>query len=77
MEDLKERYYDVSKKLLQVRGVENHPILNFNYNADYDRKRKYELEKYLLRSSKANESEKYILSQIKEIDQKIKKEEKE
>ena len=31
-------------------------------------KRKYELEKYLLRSSKANESEKYILSQIKEID---------
>ena len=68
MEDLKERYYDVSKKLLQVRGVENHPILNFNYNADYDRKRKYELEKYLLRSSKANESEKYILSQIKEID---------
>ena len=50
MEDLKARYYSVSKALLKGRGIENHPILNFEYNADYERRRKHELEKYFLRS---------------------------
>ena len=77
MEDLKARYYSVSKKLLQVRGVQNHPILNFEYNPDYDRRRKYELEKFLLRSRDQNEKEKLFLKNIKKIDQDIKKEEKE
>jgi len=49
IEDLKERYYNVSKVLLKARGVKNHPILSYHYNANYDRKRKYELEKYLRR----------------------------
>ena len=58
IEDLKDRYYKVSKELLIKRGEKNHPILNFNYNPNYDRKRKYELEKYLLRPVEHNEKEK-------------------
>ncbi len=67
MEDLKARYYNVSKQLLLARGVENHPILSFCYNPDYDRKRKHELEKYILRPHEYNIQEKKILDNIKEI----------
>ena len=68
IEDLKQRYYQVAQVLLKQRGVENHPILNFTYNANYDRKRKHELEKFLLRPPEYNDNEKKILEKIKVID---------
>lgn len=72
-EDLKERYYKVSKLLLRARGVKNHPILSYNYNANYDRKRKYELEKYLRRPISMVKKEKKIHEKIKQLDVQIKR----
>lgn len=48
-EDLKDRYYQVSKKLLEVRSESDHPLVGYEYNPTYEKYRKFQLEKYILR----------------------------
>ncbi len=48
VEDIKYRYYSVCKKLAQVRNLINSPFYNYIFDIDYEKKRKIELEKYLV-----------------------------
>jgi DNA methyltransferase 1-associated protein 1 len=77
VEDLKERYYTLSRLILELRGVTDHPILQLPYNAQYERKRKAQLEKYVLRTKEQDEEEKQLSEEARKLDARIKKEEKE
>lgn len=77
VEDIKERYYGVSRQLLELKGVQEHPMLTFPYNAAYERKRKAQLEKYILRTKEQDEEEKNLSEEARKLDARIKKEEKE
>ena len=77
VEDLKERYYSVSRQLLDAREVQEHAIISYPYNAAYERKRKAQLEKYILRTKEQDEEEKMLSEEARKLDARIKKEEKE
>lgn len=77
VEELKDRYYSCSKKLLEIREELEHPIVKKPYSYDYEVKRKYYLEKLYMRSKQQQEREKQIVDYIKKFDQKIKKLDKE
>lgn len=77
VEDLKDRYYSLSREILQLRGVSSHPILNLPYNANYEKKRKALLEKYFLRTKEQDEEEKALCEEARKLEIRIKKEEKE
>lgn len=77
VEDLKERYYTLSKLILQKRDIDSHPIISLPYNANYERKRKAQLEKYFLRTKEQDEEEKALCEEARKLDIRIKKEEKE
>lgn len=50
IEELKERFYSVTRKVLGVRGEKSHPLYNYKYDPEYEKIRKFELEKYLMRN---------------------------
>ncbi|KRW99501.1 hypothetical protein PPERSA_07986 [Pseudocohnilembus persalinus] len=77
MEDLKKRFYQVSKKMLEIRQEKQHPIYSYEYNAEQEKLRKAELEKYLIRNKDLNEQEKVLMEELKVLQNIIKKEEKE
>ena len=77
VEDLKERYYSLSRLVLELRGVTDHPILQLPYNVQYECKRKAQLEKYVLRTKEQDEEEKQLSEEARKLDARIKKEEKE
>ena len=77
IEEIKQRYYAVSKLILEKRGEFSHPIVKKPYNYQYEVRRKNNLEKLFLRSPEQHLQEKKILDEVKLLDQKIKKEEKE
>jgi DNA methyltransferase 1-associated protein 1 len=76
IEDLKERYYTVSRTLLEKQGLKEHVICKLPYNANYERKRKALMEKYLLRTREHDEEERSLTEEMRKLDAKIKKEEK-
>lgn len=75
IDEIKCRFYSVSKKLLDVRNQKNHPLYNFEFDIDYERFRKFQLAKYLNRSKEKMEEERRITEELKQIEQLIKKEE--
>jgi hypothetical protein len=78
IEEIKERYYTVSKIIMSYRQkkktnlYKNNPILQFNYNIEYDLERKSIIEKMLNRPKEIEERENYIKQKLKQIE-KIKK----
>ena len=77
IEEIKERYYSISRRLLELRGDHNHPLVKKPYNFEYEVKRKNNLEKIFVRTPDQCTQEKKLLEEIKSLEQKIKKEEKE
>jgi len=77
MEDLKERFYHVSKKILEIRGETNNPLFHYNFDSNYEKQRKYHLEKFIMRSKEKNEEEKKIVEELRKLENIIRKEEKE
>lgn len=77
VEELKDRYYSCSKKILEDKGEVEHSIVKKPYDYDYEVKRKYYLEKLYMRTKQQNEKEKHIIDYIKKLDVKRKKFEKE
>ena len=77
IEELKDRYYTIAKKLCEIRGDLEHPVVKKPYNYDYEVKRKYYLEKLFMRTKQQHEKERQIIEYIKKIDTKVKKLEKE
>lgn len=56
------------KQVLAARGMVTHPLYNYRYDAEYDRFRNGELEKYLKRTKAVNEEEKKIMEELRKID---------
>lgn len=77
VEDLKERYYTVAKIMLEARGEKEHPICKLPYAANYEKRRKALLEKYMLRTKEQDEEEKMLCEEARKLDIRIRKEEKE
>jgi DNA methyltransferase 1-associated protein 1 len=76
IEELKDRYYSVSRKLLEVRKNFDHPILKSGYNYEQEMKRRACLEKIINRTTEENNQEMEILKQAEEVENKIQKLEK-
>jgi DNA methyltransferase 1-associated protein 1 len=76
IEELKDRYYSVSRKLLETRGIHDHPIIKSGYNYEQEMKRRAYLERTINRSVEESLQESAMLKQAEEIEKKIEKFEK-
>ena len=54
--------------MLQARGNSENPLFSFIYDKKFECNRKYELEKYLMRSKVDTEREKNLISEIRRLD---------
>ena len=77
VDELKDRYYTVSREILNSRGEDDNPIVKQPFNFEMEVRRKNNLEKIFMRTKDQIEREKYCLSELKKVEQKLKKEEKE
>jgi hypothetical protein len=77
VDELKDRYYSISKLVLEQRGQFDHVIVKKPFNYEQEVKRKVNNEKLLMRTKEQHEKEKLLINELKKLDQKIKKEEKE
>lgn len=77
IEEIKNWYYSCAKALLEAWGNIEHPICQKPYNFEYEVWWKYNLDKLFLWTKSQHESEKKIVEDIKKIDSRIKKLEKE
>lgn len=77
VDEIKDRYYSVSKEILTLRGETKNPIVVKPFNFELEVRRKNNLEKLFMRTKEQVEREKYLIQVLKKIDQKLKKEEKE
>lgn len=68
MEELKKRYYDVCHRVALLRDLKTSPFYNYQYDAQYEKNRKFQLEKYLLRPKEKNEEEKGLLDELKKVE---------
>ncbi|KAG2393656.1 hypothetical protein C9374_007187 [Naegleria lovaniensis] len=77
VEDLKKRYYEISKALLQHRAkkrsipnekLKKHPLMAVEYDYDYETRRKQNLEMLYSRSSEAEKRENELREQLKKIE---------
>jgi len=77
VDEIKDRYYSVARGVLVLRGSDGHPIVTKPFNYEAEVRRKKDLEKYMMRSRQQQEKGKHLLQEIKKIESKIKKLEKE
>ena len=77
VDEIKDRYYSVSKAVLEHRGSLEHTIVKKPFNYEQEVKRKCNIEKLFLRTKEQHEKEKLLVSELKKLEQRIKKEEKE
>ncbi|EGR27451.1 hypothetical protein IMG5_196340 [Ichthyophthirius multifiliis] len=63
--------------MLEVRNQQAHPLYNYKYDPEYEKIRKFELEKYLMRTKEKTEEEKNLIENLRRIEQVIRKEERE
>jgi len=82
IQDVKARYYSIARKLLDARGLYNDdelvstPLYRFQYDKDYDVRRKEQLNQ-LMRRTPADEAEEAVLvAELQAIDGTLKKDHK-
>lgn len=77
IEELKERYFSIAKRLLEHRGDVNNQIVKKPFNFNYEVRRKINLEKIFLRAAEHQACERQILEEVKKNEQNIIKKERE
>lgn len=77
LDELKQRFYSIARELAIIRNQKESPYLNYAFDINYERHRKYQLEKYVLRGKDKNEEEKALNEELKKLDLLIKKKERE
>jgi DNA methyltransferase 1-associated protein 1 len=78
VDEIKDRYYSVARAVLELRGLSDHPLLKkppFSYEQEV--KRKCNNEKLFMRTKEQHEKEKTFVAELKKLESRIKKEEKE
>jgi len=64
VEDLKDRYYSVVRKISKAKGLLKDSIINTQpYNADYERRRKAQMEKVMLKTKELEQEELSLLDE--------------
>ena len=58
-----------------MRNETNNPLYHYVYDPDYEKLRKYHLEKFIMRPKEKNEEEKNLLEELKRIEQVFNKKE--
>jgi len=82
VEDVKARYYTIARKLLDVRGkhtddqLASMPLYRFNYDKDYDVRRKAQLNQLHKRTPADEAEEAKLVAELKAIDETLKKDKK-
>jgi hypothetical protein len=77
VEEIKDRYYSVSKAILEIRGNQDHVLVQKPFDYFTEKLRKENIEKLFGRTKEDNELEKNLIADLKKLDQLIKKTEKE
>lgn len=73
IEELKDRYYSVCRKLLEARRQFDHPILKSGYSFENEVKRRACLERIINKNTDMLQTEKELLGQAAEVKEKIEK----
>eukprot|EP01114_Cavostelium_apophysatum_P019586 TRINITY_DN6353_c0_g1_i1.p1 TRINITY_DN6353_c0_g1~~TRINITY_DN6353_c0_g1_i1.p1 ORF type:complete len:443 (+),score=142.77 TRINITY_DN6353_c0_g1_i1:157-1485(+) len=78
LDDLKHRYYTVSKKLLELNADEDediskHPLMKFVFKYDQEVERKQQIEKLLNRTEAEMEEERRLVVEFKRIETNLQK----
>ncbi len=68
IEDIKEIYFGVTKKILALRGDTAHPLANYTFDKKYEFSRKFELAKYMMRNKVDTDREKALIAEIRRLD---------
>jgi len=82
LEDIKERYYKISMKLLELNAgpeedIAKHPLVKFPYHKEHEIARKKQYERLYHRTKEQVEEEKRLIVDYKRIEASIKKHQKE
>lgn len=73
IEELKDRYYSVARRLLEERKIFDHPIIKSGYNYEQEMKRRAYLERNIVKSKEDTQQENELLKQAEEIVNKLEK----
>ncbi len=73
IEELKDRYYSVARRLLEDRKILEHPIIKSGYNYEQEMKRRAYLERTILKTKEDSLQEIDLLKQGEEIENKLEK----
>lgn len=57
------------KMIYQRKKDTNNPLYNYIYDPDYEKTRKYHLEKFIMRPKEKNDEEKFLIEELKKIEQ--------
>ncbi|KAK7074176.1 DNA methyltransferase 1-associated protein 1, partial [Halocaridina rubra] len=76
MEDLKERYYNVTNTLKKIGNISGPEGKIINYDADHERRRKQQLIKLWERTPKQIEEEQQLINELRKIEARKKEREK-
>mmetsp|Transcript_8531 Transcript_8531/g.13155 ORF Transcript_8531/g.13155 Transcript_8531/m.13155 type:complete len:131 (-) Transcript_8531:2822-3214(-) len=77
IEQLKDRYYTVSRAILMARGDSEHAIVVKPFNYVQEKQRRENNLKLFMRRAEDNEEEKNLIAELKKLDILLKKTEKE
>jgi DNA methyltransferase 1-associated protein 1 len=79
VEDLKERFYNVQRKLLQLDAntAEDHPLLKFPFNREQEIERKKQIEKMWRRTKREADEEAEVMAEYERLEQGMNKHQKE
>jgi DNA methyltransferase 1-associated protein 1 len=73
IEELKDRYYSVARRLLEERKIFDHPIIKSGYNYEQEMKRRAYLERTIVKTKEDTQQENDLLKQAEEIENKLEK----
>ena len=73
VEELKDRYYSICRKILESRKLYDHPILKSGYNYEQEMKRRSYIERTMNRSTEETNEENNLLKQGEEIEKQLDK----
>jgi len=78
MEDLKERYYRISTKLLELNAspdedISKHPLMLYPFNKEHEIKRKQQYEILYQRTPEQIKEEEYLMQEFKRIESSLRK----
>jgi DNA methyltransferase 1-associated protein 1 len=77
IDEIKHRFYSIARQLAEVRNERNSPYYGYKFDSSFEKHRKHQLEKYLLRSKEKHEEERVLNEELRKVDLLIKKRERE